>query len=483
MSERKRLHPISAVANTLKQIKEMILPFVLLFVVGRNGDGDRYWFYIVAAMSIIFPLISGILTWMRYTYRIEEGELRIESGIFVKKKRYIPFERIQSLDFSEGVLQRMFGLVKVKVETAGSTSLGEAEAVLTAITKEEARAIQETLSLVKNGKDAMRTRDEEVPEERASLYHITPSQLVLLATTSGGAGVILSAIVAFIFQFDELIPYKKVYNEFQHFIANGIVFVSLAALLVFLVAWILAFISTLLKYANFTVQKVEGDLIISRGLLEKRQITIPINRIQGIRISENLIRQPLRLATVYVESAGGSIDKESKSTIMVLPIVKKRKIPELLHSILPDYDLHPEVVSVPKRAWRRYMFRGLLFPILLVLGAVIFFRPWGWLSLLLIPLTAVWAHWKYKDAGWSVNDVQLTLTYRGIIKNTVMMKRNKIQTLSIQKNYFQKRQGLATVQATIISGIGGSGGTVNDLEAIAGMKIYHWYSRHQDNII
>lgn len=482
MSERKRLHPIAAVATCLKQVKEMIIPFVLLFVVGRNGEGEQYWWYFVAAVSVIFPLISGILTWLRFTFRIEEGELRIESGIFVKKKRYIPFERIQSLDFSEGVLQRMFGLVKVKVETAGSTNLGQAEAELTAITKEEAKAIKDALSLVKNGQTSTNIMDEEVTENEESLYQITSSQLVLLATTSGGAGVILSAIVAFVFQFDELIPYKKVYYEFQHFIANGIVVISLAVLLVFFVAWVLAFISTLLKYANFTVQKVEGDLIISRGLLEKRQMTIPINRIQGIRISENLIRQPLRHATVYVESAGGSINKESNSTIMLLPIVKKREIPELLHSILPDYDLNPEVASVPKRAWQRYMFRGLFFPILLVLGVVLFFRPWGWLSLLLIPLAAVWAHWKYKDAGWSVNDLQLTLTYRGIIKNTVMMKRNKIQALSIQNNYFQKRKKLSTVQATIISGIGGSGGTVNDVEAEDGMKIYHWFSRQNNTI-
>ena len=481
MSERKRLHPISAVASCLKQIKEMILPFILLFLAGRSGDGQPYWWYIVAAVAIIFPLVIGILSWLRFTYRIEEGELRIESGIFVKKKRYIPFERIQSLDFSEGILQRLFGLVKVKVETAGSASLTEAEAVLTAITKEEAKVIQDTLSLVKNGQTAVQmVEDEEtIPAKKEeNLYRITSSQLVLLASTSGGVGVILSAIVAFVFQFDELIPYKKVYSEFQHFIANGIVFVSLAAVFVFFVAWILAFINTLLKFSNFTVQKTEGDLIISRGLLEKRQITIPINRIQGIRISENLIRQPLGLATVYVESAGGSMDKESQSTIMVLPIVKKQEITQLLHSILHDYDLNPEIVPVPKRAWRRYMFRGLFFPLLIVVVAVIFFRPWGYLSFLLIPLAAFWSHLKYKDAGWSIGDLQLTLRYRGIIRNTAMMKKNKIQSLSIERDYFQSKRGLAKVDATIISGIGGSGGTVNDIEVQDGRKIYQWYSRH-----
>ena len=34
------------------------------------------------------------------------------------------------------------------------------------------------------------------------------------------------------------------------------------------------------------------------------------------------------------------------------------------------------------------------------------------------------------------------------------------------------------MEATIISGIGGSGGTVNDIEVQDRMKIYQWYSRH-----
>ncbi|MDF1512079.1 PH domain-containing protein [Robertmurraya sp. DFI.2.37] len=33
-------------------------------------------------------------------------------------------------------------------------------------------------------------------------------------------------------------------------------------------------------------------------MLEKRQLTIPLNRIQGIRISENWLRQPLGYASV-----------------------------------------------------------------------------------------------------------------------------------------------------------------------------------------
>ncbi|MEI2401171.1 PH domain-containing protein, partial [Paenibacillus phytohabitans] len=61
--------------------------------------------------------------------------------------------------------------------------------------------------------------------------------------------------------------------------------------------------------ANFTVVKRDEELFITRGLIEKKQTTIPLTRIQAIRIGENLIRQPFGYATVYIESAGGSIEK------------------------------------------------------------------------------------------------------------------------------------------------------------------------------
>ena len=149
MSEPKRLHPIAAVIHFIKHLKDLFFPFVVIFLFGGNGLSLSFWEMLFTATFIILSLVIGIFSWLRFTYRVEDGELRIESGVFVRKKRYIPFERIQSLDFSEGIFQRPFGLVKVRVETAGSSGSQDAEAVLTAISKAEATAIQEILTSVK----------------------------------------------------------------------------------------------------------------------------------------------------------------------------------------------------------------------------------------------------------------------------------------------------------------------------------------------
>lgn len=477
MSEPKRLHPITAVLNALKSLKELIIPFLAFVVFGSKGTGMVLLPVIGGIVVVLLILVFGIISWARYTYRIEEGELRIEFGVFVRKKRYIPFERIQSLDLSEGIFHRPFGLVKVKVETAGSSGLESAEAVLTAISKDEASAIQDVLQNIKtHGREI--NEDELIPEVKEEiLYKISMKELLLLGSTSGGVGVVISAVIAFFSQFDEIIPYEAVFHELEEFVASGVIFVSLIVFIGLFFAWIIAVIGMVLKYADFTLKKVDDDLIITRGLLEKKQLTIPLNRIQGIRISENLLRQPLGYASVYIESAGGSAANAESSAVNILPFIKKAEIKGIIEGHINSFTISDEVTPAPKRALIRYILRGWWYVIPIAIALIIFLKLWGLLSLLLFPISAGWSYLKFKDAGWRQLGNQLTLSYRGLIKHTVFMHKSKIQALTIKESYFQRKKDLGTISATIMSGIGGAGGTVVDLENKDVVNMYNWYSR------
>ena len=97
MFEPKRLHPIFIVITIGKRIKNVIFTFIALFFIGNKGNGG--WIFLLGAsvIVVIAIIIMSILSWLKYTYRLEQGEIRIEYGVFIRKKRYIPFERIQSL--------------------------------------------------------------------------------------------------------------------------------------------------------------------------------------------------------------------------------------------------------------------------------------------------------------------------------------------------------------------------------------------------
>jgi putative membrane protein len=477
MSKRKRLHPIATIGYMGKRIKNFIFPIAAFtFSVTRDSGRPLLFAIIVFLVTTLFIFITSLLSWLRYTYILTEDELRIEEGIFVRKKRYIPYERIQSINFSEGMLQRLFGLVKVQIETAGGNGAREAEAVLSAISKEEAQQVQEYAASVEGN----RTIEVKDIPEAYPIYKISNGQLLILSLTSGGVGVVISAVLALLSQVDDLIPFRKLASVFEKWDASSLVLIAIIVFFGFFLAWVLALMGTMLKYANFTVLKKDNDLVITQGLLERRQITIPLKRIQAIRISENILRQTLGLATVYVESAGGSSANQEGSKVTLLPIVKLNQIGSIIELALGNYQFAANFTPLPKRAMWRYIFRNWYIAVPIVILSLILLKTWGLLSFLLLGVMTLWAVFKYKTAGWNLTDQQLILKYRTFIRTTVIMQKSKIQSLEIRESYFQQKRNLGTLEVFVKSGAGGAGGKVVDMEKEDIKKIYEWYSRGKE---
>lgn len=273
-----KLHWITAIIEVLKTLKEMILPLlVLIFANGLKDLGTGKWYidyasFIIFGVLLIVFFVTGIIKWKRFEYWFEEDELRIEYGLFVKKKRYIPFDRIQSLDYTEGILHRPLKLVKVKVETAGSSSVKKSEAELTAITKDAAKRIEMEIAEAKNRRKAIPVEEGELAEElhieemqEKSVFTLSAKDLLILATTSGGIGVILSGAAIFLSQFSEMIPFEWMYEEVSGFIKYGFMIVAIVVFLGFVAVWGLSVAMTFFSYYSFSVALDGQDIVITRG--------------------------------------------------------------------------------------------------------------------------------------------------------------------------------------------------------------------------
>ena len=429
MSDYKRLHPISAISHFLKQLKELIPAMIIFFAMSHSGHRG-FWsdeFPLIAGGAIsVFTLLSGIVRWYRFTYRLVEGQLRIEHGLFIKKKSYIPYEKIQSINISAGVLQRPFGLVKVKVETAGKRN--EAETVLSAIKKVEAGHIQHTIT---ESKQKMATIKRSKTFQNGTLhpelvFEITRKELFIMSATSGRAGVILSAVLAFYSQTHEYLPYDRLYKNISGLFKTNAMLIGALILILFLFIWLFSIVITFFKYHQFTVRKSEKDLIITRGLLEKQQTVLPLERIQTIRISENPLRELLGFATVFIESAGGNHHDKYSRNMILIPLVKKNRISAILKEIIEDYHYVYPLKRPPIRAVNNYILKEWIkgSPIIIISLAV----NWkmGLLAaLLLLPYGGGLGYLRFQAAGWGIDDAQLTLRYRWFLKHTLIMKKHK----------------------------------------------------------
>src|SRR4029450_5998568 len=100
----------------------------------------QFWLLGVGALVL---LAWSTLEWLRRTYELEGGALRLEEGVLTRKLRAVPFDRIQQVDLARKPLHRLLGVATLRVETAGGGK--EAEVDLDVVTLAEARDLRSTL--------------------------------------------------------------------------------------------------------------------------------------------------------------------------------------------------------------------------------------------------------------------------------------------------------------------------------------------------
>lgn len=495
-NEKYHLHPISAVINFLKSLKDMLIPILIVFVgngfhfsISLDPRDELFWENVPTLILLIvlfFVLIAGIIKWWKFIYWFEDNELRVEYGLFVKKKRYIPFDRIQSLNYKEGIFHRILGLVQVKVETAANKD-GKPEAELTAVTKIAAEQIEEEMRKAKN--KIILVDDETVNSQQLSeitklkptvevIHKMSMKNILILATTSGAIGVVLSGAAAVLSQFSEFIPYEKIFNELADFVKIGALLVGMAIFSLFILAWVISVFITAINYYDFTVSRENDKLIITRGLLEKKRVTIPLNRVQAIRVVENPFRQLFGFATIVLESAGGG-SGEANRKITLFPLVKKGEEIAPLNELFPEYDFPTDFTSAPKRAHPFFYRVDFIWAIPIVVACSYFFYPYGLLSIILIPLVVALGLWQHRTTGFTLKGKQLTMRFRSISRVTIYMHKHRIQALVSKQSYFQNKKQLATVQATVMSGLAGATARVHSIREQDAATILKWYEHEK----
>lgn len=481
-----RLHPITIAINFFTTIKTFLLPIVIFlfttkleFTLNPKNAENFYPTLFTIGGALLFLIIVFVfawIKWLKYVYWFEDGELRIEYGLFVKNKRYIPFERIQTLNYKEGILHRPFKLVRVDVETAGGKS--DAEVSLTAIKREQANQIELEMKKAKQQTNSIEEAEiegiAEVKIEKKLIYQISTKELILLATTSSSMGILFSALAAVGSQFNDFIPYERIYGEVQNIVRFGVVFIILLVLGMILLSWAVAILISYFVNYGFKLEKTAEQLFLSKGLIEKKRTTLQMNRIQGIRIIENPIRQLFGYCRVIIDSAGGSGD-EKEDQVVLLPFIKKKHALIILKELFPEYIWETTYSKVPRKSLFRYLMNPIYITILPIGFISYYFYPYGLWSLIIIPLIMLRAYWQYKTAGFAVDHLQLTFVYRIFSKTTFYVQKNRIQSMRITQSYFAERKDICSCYVHIMSSTIGFTAHMKHFDLQDIQKLFLWY--------
>jgi len=478
-----RLHPISLVFFMFKAAKDLIYP-LLVFLLSTVFRGNLNVGWTVTAVGLFALLLFGIglLNWLRYGYRAENGSLRVEHGIWVRKKIWISRDRVQAVNTSAGLMHRSLSLLKLQVETAGGK---KPEVVLTAITAEEAEHIRAELlgakpvdaaspSVVEDN-DADAQVDVVTQPSLAGSTTVFPQpttsqettahqgtsppperivmrlkDLLIYSLTSGQIGIVLAVVGALFSQSNKFLKDIDLWGLLSN--SLGPYWMIWAAAMLLLLTWLIAFVSTLLTEYGFSVTLTEEKLVIERGLLERKQVTIGLERIQAIHLVENVLRKPFGLVSIRVVTAGYG-GKEGQ-TGLLFPIVPIREVPAFLSRFSPQFSLPVEDWNrLERRALRNYMLLPVTIMLLVAVPAIIWVPgQWGWLALLLPLLTAYSCWLNFHAAGWSVSGQQVAVRYGGLSRQIALIPKRRVQWHEVTQSPFQFRRRLASIKIALTSG-------------------------------
>ena len=470
-SGERRLHPVGMLLAALDAVRRWIGAAVFPGVAALLGGGFGIRVVLLVLLGValigILSAVWGVLSWQATTYRVEGGALHFRRGVLQKNERSLPLERVQSVETVQGIVQRVFGVIGVRVEAAGGG--GEAEISLPALSRSAAEELREQLT--RSG--ARRASPEAIEEPELRVIRRLPVRDLLLAgLTSGRIGVAASLVFGG-FQFvDNLLPGELAQGLSEVFLPWTFSTALLLVLAVALFSWVLAILGTVLAHAGFTLSRsADGKYLhIKRGLLERREATVPLARIQAIKVVEGVLRQPFGFATLRVESAGFGVEQGVSTALF--PLLPRREVGELLRAAVPELVAPLDRLEpLPVRARRRYAFRATLPALTLAVPFAVLFFPWGTAALLLVALATLYGLLRHRAAGHDFEGERLVLRFRRLARTTVVVPRSRLQSRGYSVSPLQRRLRLATLKVEVASGSGGAAFRLADVEAEVAQRL------------
>lgn len=454
----RRLHPFTLLFSTVSIARRLILPAVFGGISAGGGDAGRAVLFVLAALTVP-SFVLAVAHYLTFRYVLTGEELIYRSGVLRRRQRVIPLARVQNIEVRQSVVQRLTGVAELRVETAGGGA--EPEAALSVIGLADAHALRQALlSRRRDVRPAAVTTaaGEDGKDEGTILVHLTPPDLAIAGATANEAGLIAAALVGALQFADDLplsleryLPDLEAYVANQSFAGTVLLVVIFTAGLI-VIGWIFSIVGSVVGYYDFRLTRSGDDLHKGYGLFSRREANVPLRRVQAIRVEESLLRRPLKLAALKIETAGGPAQRQRGGAEAFVPIAHARRVSTLVQSLFPSFALdRVALVPVHPRSLRRAATRYAILLVALAGGLAIADPRALWL-LVALPLAWLVARWQYRMRGYAVTDEYVVLRSGVLNRVTWIVPDEKIQTLHLTATPFQRRHGLASVEVDTASG-------------------------------
>lgn len=465
-----KLHPLSIPYRIVQSLPGiLVLAFFAVFALGQARPGLT-----APVGGIVLVLGAGlVVAWQiayykRFEYELTSDTFDIRSGVISRRNREIPYRRVQNVDISRTLIQRVLGVAELRLETAGG---GESEAHLRYVGYDEAKRLQEDIRSLTRRVELDETGTPRPPtddvDEEIPLYEISDRDLGVLAAASFDLRVASLLLVVLSF-----VAPSVVIDIVLAAPIDPLAIILAVIMVVAILSAILSGTSAIVNNWGFILSRVGDELRYERGLLQRFDGSIPIDKVQTLILGENVVMRYFEYATLTVETAGYAPGQGAAESASAVPISKRDNTVSIAREV-EDFGELPGFHRPARRARIRYAWQYTLG--LGVLTAVAFGVQWWldidfswWAVVFLAPLIPIAAHYKWLHRGYAFTDNYIIMRAGFWRRRTHVVPYYRIQTVDASQTILQRRWKIATVVVDTAgsSGLVGSDPTAYDLDQV-----------------
>lgn len=439
------------------------------FLVAFQGN-KMYALIAGIAVFVVATLVHAFLRYWFFRYRIAADSILIRDGVFNKKQLDIKFERVQGINTTQNLIFRLFNLVTVSFDTAGTS---RREGALPAVGLDLAGELKDRIRRTPSRPDTAAGIDVDATTSQTAsssrtLVRLSGGDVVRIGLSSSRVFLILILLGPLSEQVEQVARQWVAESEVLKALGvdsaghidfgTGITFGLLIVLGILFILLASSVIAAFLRYHRYELIADNDVLRSVGGLLTRQEQAVNRSKIQSLHVIQNVM---LRLFKQFrLRARQATSGRSSANSRFDIPICGYDTLPDICNEIFqqefPGLTFDPRSSSFEPIS--RYYLRSriVLFGILPSLAGLIALwpatGPSALLALLWIPVGGFVAWRKYRRFGVTFTDNGLALRSGFIGYRVILWLHRKVQRVSITQSPFQRRKQLATIHFYLAAG-------------------------------
>lgn len=336
---------------------------LLLCILTFLPDGDKmqeiadiWWIVTLVTLAVLLVIfLFQFIRWKKTTITLEADALIWERATLRRKNLTIGVQNISSINLEQNLFERIIGTSRLKIDTNSLSTAKSTDLNLLfkkKIAEEIKQQLEYRMQCAQEGRTLMEAdaETELEPERVTAEYTAGLSDLFahsLYDFSLGGilltAGVLASCVVS-IMDFVNGMEFENTAGMFWGAVTAVFLIVS----------FLISILRKFLTYYDFTVGRAGNRILLSYGLLKKKEYSLPVETINALLIKQTLVGRIFRRYNASIECIG--VGDENNETAQLTLSLSYEEMLSRVEELLPEYELdglrdsHP--VS-PKVFWHK----------------------------------------------------------------------------------------------------------------------------------